>query len=819
MFACHVIPKRMRLLVLLFILGLVNAIASAQVYAAGPSPAGKIVHLRGRVQTYTQASRSWLPARPGQVLLQGDAVSTGPDGWAALLLADETLIQINRNSKLILKKVAATAGWLQGPAIKPAALDEERSLYQLDQGEIWLRNKNRKPALDLNTPTVTAAVRGTELNLSVSEDRTVTLTVLEGLVAAWNQMGRESIAPGEQLIARPGQPLLKRLLVSPGDAVQWVLTIPPLFGPSNLPLISSDQVWLARQARRLKNKLEARPGDLGVQLELAQVLRDQGHPQEAADLFSDILKRQPKNPQALTGLAWTLIDRRQPQKAWQALAAAGGLEPLDFLGRSLCRLGQGQLALAEHELKKGLARHPGSGALQVQLAFVELSTGRISAAQRRLSALTTDQPGQAQALSLLCLARLAQDEKEKARGLAQRAVQTAPQNPLTWLTLSYAHQALFDLEAAQEATQKALDLQPDYVLALVNQAKLWFATDHLDQAWEAIAKGRSLEPKSASVLTVWGFITLAKGDLKQAHEAFRQAAGQDPGLGEPHLGSALVLMRQGRTDAALEEMTVAVLLEPRRAMFLSYWGKMLFQIRRFEQARQILDQAAALDPLDPTPHLYQAFILHDLNRPSEAVSKINQAIALNHNRAVYRSRFLLDKDLAIKNVTQSIIYSALGLEAWAYNRALASIKHDYLNSAGHVFAAGALFGLEGRSRAAASEALLGRILQPANLNTFNQFNEYTYFFEKPTLDGSLGGTLGNKQTHQAQLFLNGALPSAGLAFQALGSRSETDGWRRTNFHQENGLTGMVKWDPDLKSGLMLAGSFLDSDQGDKFYPR
>ena len=86
-------------------------------------------------------------------------------------------------------------------------------------------------------------------------------------------------------------------------------------------------------------------------------------------------------------------------------------------------------------------------------------------------------------------------------------------------------------------------------------------------------------------------------------------------------------------------------------------------------------------------------------------------IARNDNRAVYRSRFLLDQDLAARNVNLATLYGELGLNAWARNKALKSIKADYGNFDGHLFYAGALLGLEGRSYSFSSEAFSLTALQ------------------------------------------------------------------------------------------------------------
>ena len=76
---------------------------------------------------------------------------------------------------------------------------------------------------------------------------------------------------------------------------------------------------------------------------------------------------------------------------------------------------------------------------------------------------------------------------------------------------------------------------------------------------------------------------------------------------------------------------------------------MLYEIERFDKALDMLDRAAELDPRDPTPFFLKAIIFRDLNRPGEAIRTLNHAVKLNDNRAVYRSRYLLDRDLAVKN--------------------------------------------------------------------------------------------------------------------------------------------------------------------------
>ncbi len=659
-------------------------------------PVGRIIHAKGKVEVMRGDKGVREEAKADLPLYPGDEVLTGADGRASILMADETLIQVNVRSRLVMEQVAASSAWMRLRKIVPAAYFGARSLYRMLAGEIWIRNKNKEAAVEIKTPALTMGIRGTEFDLRVSEDGTVILSVLEGSVKAWNELGGVEVGAREQAVARPGSAPQKRLLVSPEDAVQWTLFVPSVISDKDIPSTDPERGTLLR----------------GLGLLLG------GEVLEARGVFLDVAARRPENP-----MAW----------------------------------------------------------------------------------------------GLLALAQLVLGKKGEALEAGRRGVEADPRSPTAWILMSYVHQAFFDLEGAIKAIRRSLELEPENVVALTNLARLLFGSDDVSGAWRTIQQAKRLAPHDGEVHTVAGFILLARREVDDAEEAFRLAMRLDPGLGEPHLGLGLARMRRGDVAGAMEEITTAVLLEPRRSLFLSYWAKMLYQLKRFDQALDLLKAAQELDPLDPTPHLYRAIVLRDLNRPTEAIEAMNKAVALNDNRAVYRSRFLLDRDLATKSVDLSILYSQLGLSSWARNKAMASVKQDYTNFAGHIFLSGALLGLEGRGGAGSSELLQGQLLMPANSNSFNTFNEYTSFFESPSINGELRGSMGNFDHRAASFAAFGGIPSANLAFNLGGSYVETDGWRENCFYRFADLVGAFKWDPTPRDGLMFIMTHPNTKTGDIGY--
>ena len=662
---------------------------------AEASIAGEIVN-RTLVTTVKRSGTGLQqPALPDMDLFGGDAVITEDRGWAAILLSDETMVQVNRNTVFVLKEVAPTAQWFK-PAGKspPKRSSPGRSFYRLDRGEAWFRNKNRDMLIHIETPMVTAGIRGTEINMTVAPDNVVTIAVIEGEAVAENRFGGITGKAGELITVHPGRAPVKRLLLKPGDAVQWTVTIPPGLDS-----------YLKKEA-----------------------------------------------------------------------AAAPGLPDLVRLRRMIDA--------------------------QVQL-------------EQRVTQGTADPSDWA----WLALVRLYRGKTREALQAARKAVILDPDSLTARIVLSYCFQGVFDLASAMAVLETVLEQDPGHVLALTNMAKLLFASNRTVEARSLIDRAAGLAPDHPDVLTLKGFLALAMQDYPQVEPAFRQAIKSNPQVAEAFMGLAIYHMRQGKTDIAFKEIAGAVLLEPRRSVFASYWAKMLYQVRRFDRALELLDLAQDLDPNDPTPHLYRAIIFRDLNRSGEAVAQLNRAIELNDNRAVYRSRFLLDQDQAVKNVNLSIIHNQLGLSKWAESQALESIKTDYRNASGHTYLGGALLNMEDRLVAGAGEQLLGLLLAPANLNTMNTFEEYTSFFEQPDLSVNFIGTAGNMDTWESSIFLLGAVPEHNFAYKLIGSSSSTERWRETNGRRIEAIIGSFKWDLSPRDSLLLTLSDFESHHRDRLTRR
>jgi hypothetical protein len=202
--------------------------------AAAPL-AGKLIQIQGQVSVRRVGEQVWEPGRLQQELFEGDAIQTGAVSRAAILCVDESQVKLNENTLFVLNSVAPSARLDWGAAVSAAAA-ATASLYQVSQGEIWLRNSNEKFRFELETPALTAAVRGTEFNLRVAPDGLSVVALLAGSLILQNPQGQVTLSPGEEGLARPGQAPTKRILVQTADAVQWSLAYPGIISYRDLPL-------------------------------------------------------------------------------------------------------------------------------------------------------------------------------------------------------------------------------------------------------------------------------------------------------------------------------------------------------------------------------------------------------------------------------------------------------------------------------------------------------------------------------------------------------------------------------------------------------
>ncbi|MEE8586016.1 MAG: tetratricopeptide repeat protein, partial [Acidobacteriota bacterium] len=744
--------------------------------------AGKVLSVQNRVEVQEAA---WVPAVVDQELYAVTALRTFAKSRAVVLLADETQLKIHSDSFLQLKAVRRSSTLLkrlQGLGPGPAESD-----LNLSVGEVWMRSKKKPSSMKIQTPSVTAAIRGTEINLRVAPDGESVITVLEGAAEFSNPQGRIVVNAGEQGRARPGQAPTKTVLANPDNAVQWTFYYSAAVSPRDYPF-------------------SATPSQTAGSDALAQARRhfDAGQLEKALQSLSSL-----SGTEASQVRGWVYLAQNRIDEAIQELGQGLADSPRTRLGLSLSHYRTG-----DWERAYSYVESPGSeGALRLQKALLDLVSGDVQSSRQLLESLPPGDAFYALAQGLLSDVLLVQNDRENALRAATRAIRANPDSPSAQLNLSRVQQSLFDLPEARRSAERALQLDPGFLQARLQLAGLLFGEGRTNRAEKLVQQALQEAPLEAEAHSMLGFILLARGKTPQARQSFQKAIQLDSSLSRPRLGLGLAEMRRGDDIEAALRIMEAATLDPRISLYQSYLAKAFYEQREFEQAFFALDTAQQLDPRDPTPHLYEGIFQEDLNRPGIAVGAFRDSVRLNDNRAVYRSRLLLDQDRSTRNVQLATAYNRLGLTDWANSSAIRSSLDDPSNSSARLFLAGTFLNLKGRTVDAGSELLWVRLLQPANANSFNTFNDYTTLFESPRMDWSAEGLYGSFDTAQATLISSGG--TARFAYQSAFTYDRSAGFRPVNdFLQSYTGIAFFKFALTPESDFFVSYTHDQSIQGD-----
>lgn len=371
-------------------------------------------------------------------------------------------------------------------------------------------------------------------------------------------------------------------------------------------------------------------------------------------------------------------------------------------------------------------------------------------------------------LSQKSIIALVNNRKEEAFDFAQKAVESNPNSSSAALAMSYVQQSLFRLEDALHWANEAKRIKPNNAFILTRIAELELGFGHIKKALNTINEAIKIAPEDPRALTVLGYTYLVQYMTKEAVNAFEKAIALDSTNALPRIGKGLGMIRENKLREGRREIELGAFLEPNISLYRSYLGKAYYEEKRDSTAAHEYDIAKKLDPMDPTPYLYDAFNKMANTRPIEALWDIEDSIKLNENRAIYRSRLLLDQDQAVRSSGLSQVFTSIGFSEAGRIEAIKSINRDYSNFSAHLLLAGIYFEFNNLAQATISEQLITRLLVPHNFNPVDpstrgdaSFNEYTSLFDRNRMRVFLDGA-----GRSADDFIKGRILHSG-AFEKL----------------------------------------------------
>jgi tetratricopeptide (TPR) repeat protein len=460
-----------------------------------------------------------------------------------------------------------------------------------------------------------------------------------------------------------------------------------------------------------------------------------------------------------------------------------------------------------------------------------LAVGRVDEAGADLERALAASPKDPGALSLQAIVAVVQNDRERALQLSAAAVEAAPTSATAHLARSYALQARFDLAGARSSAQRAVALDPQDALAWARLAELHAAFGQTGDALAAAQKASAVAPELSRTRTVLGYARLAEVSPSAAEKEFERAIALDSADPLPRLGLGLARIRKGELGLGARDLEIAANLAPDDALVRSYLGKAYFEEKRLGLDEREFASAKGLDPLDPTPWFYDAISKQAANRPVEALWDLERANELNDGRGVYRSRLLLDSDLAARSASLARVYGDLGFEQLALAEGWRSVETDPTSDSAHRLLADSYAALPRHEVARVSELLQAQLLQPINVTPIQprlgesnlllagrggpgspSFNEFNPIFERDravaqvTTFGGDHGT-GGIEPVVAGIYRNVSISAGYTGFQ-------TDGFRVNNDQKDQIANAFVQAELSSATSVQAEYRRRDTESGD-----
>lgn len=367
-------------------------------------------------------------------------------------------------------------------------------------------------------------------------------------------------------------------------------------------------------------------------LQNAWRLHQAGNLNEAARLYQEVLRAEPRNFNALQLLGYVHFQRGEFADSERIMEKAIRINPnsVDALYNRGC-------ALQALERPKEALQCFGK-ALTVKPDFVPAHINRgnvLSQLQRYDEALASYdkalalQPDSAEALLNRGNVLLELKRPLDALGNYEKALEREPRDPTAWNNRGSALVELNRHEEAAASFGKAAALAPDYPDAFENRGNALMTLQRYGEALNDFDRALKLEPANARAHFNRGSVLKTLKRAEEALAAYDRALAIEPAFVEALVGRGNALVELKRYAEGLASLDAAVARDPKSVDALSNRANALIRLKRHEEALADCDKALAIEPDHASAWHNRGSALSGLKRHREALASYDRALMLD----------------------------------------------------------------------------------------------------------------------------------------------------------------------------------------------
>jgi tetratricopeptide (TPR) repeat protein len=218
-----------------------------------------------------------------------------------------------------------------------------------------------------------------------------------------------------------------------------------------------------------------------------------------------------------------------------------------------------------------------------------------------------------------------------AEPLLRKVVASDPANYEAWFDLGFAENGMGRVDDSIAAYRKSVAAKPDVFESNLNLG-LQLAKTGQPDAEQFLRAATQLKP-TAHIAEGQARAWLSLGHVLEASKpeeaiaAYHQAALLQPKDAEPHLASGVLLEKQNKTSAAIEEYQQALALDP-NSDAMTALANIYMRGRRFPQAEEYLRKLVAAHPDDAGAHIQLGRVLAAEEKNDDAIAELETGAKL-----------------------------------------------------------------------------------------------------------------------------------------------------------------------------------------------
>ncbi|MCV6636718.1 tetratricopeptide repeat protein [Candidatus Albibeggiatoa sp. nov. NOAA] len=264
---------------------------------------------------------------------------------------------------------------------------------------------------------------------------------------------------------------------------------------------------------------------LNQALKTAQHYHGQGKFSQAAQIYQQILRAEPNNPDALHLLGVLFAQTGDLTQAEHFIRKAITFKPKDaeyhsHLGNVLKEMGRLESAIGYHE--KALKLAPKQAAIHVNLGACLQELEQFDLAIEHYEKALRLEPKNAKILNNLATTFCDNEEYDKSIKYYRRAIRIDPKFAGAYAGLGNVLRRNDQEQEALEACNKALALSPNYLTAYINKGEALTRLERYDEAQACLEHGLALSPNNPEVIFSLGNVNVGRKHVDAAIEKYLQ---------------------------------------------------------------------------------------------------------------------------------------------------------------------------------------------------------------------------------------------------------------------------------------------------------